>query len=145
MMLKDWYNILVKRFPELTLAITGTYALQLHDIDLKRKPHDLDLLIVGSNGADIVERYLRFFRFLYKYGGPYIDWTVEKWKTDDKDYVVIDGIICSTVEGVLKAKRILINSGRLSEEKIEKHRNDIIEIEKQLRDGVEKLNNEPLS
>ena len=132
-MLKEWYNILSKRFPELTLAITGTYALQLHDIDLKREPHDLDLIIVGSNGTNVIEKYLRFFRFLYKYGGPYIDWTKEKWKTDDNDYVIVDGILCSTVEGIIKAKQILIDSGRLSEEKVEKHRNDIIEIEKQMK------------
>ena len=133
-MLKDWYDILVKRFPELTLAITGTYALQLHDIDLKRKPHDLDLIIVGSNGTNVIEKYLRFFRFLYKYGGPYIDWTKEKWKTDDNDYVIVDGILCSTVEGIIKAKQILIDSRRLSEEKVEKHKKDIIEIERQLKE-----------
>jgi hypothetical protein len=69
----------------------------------------------------------------------------EKWMTSDEDFITIDGILCSTVEAIIKAKQILIDSGRLSKEKVEKHRNDIIEIEKQLRDGVEKLNNEPLS
>lgn len=132
-MLKDWYNILVKRFPELTLAVSGTHALQLQGINLKREPHDLDLMIVHSYNTKVLEKYRRFFRFLYKYEGPYIDWMEEKWETSDEDFITIDGILCSTVEGIIKAKQILIDSGRLSDDKMEKHRNDIIEIEKQMK------------
>ena len=136
MMLKDWYKILSKRFPELTLAVSGTYALQLQGIDLKREPHDLDLMIVHSYNTKVLEKYRRFFRFLYKYNGPYIDWIEEKWDTNDDDYVTIDGILCSTVDGVIRAKHLLIDSGRLSEEKVEKHLNDIAEIERQLKNKV---------
>ena len=132
MTLKDWYDILSKRFPEVTLAVGGTYALQLQGIDLKREPHDLDIVVVKSYGTNILDRYRRFFRFLYKYEGPYIDWMGEGWQTSDDDFNLVDGVLCFTPRAIIKAKQILIDSGRLSEEKVEKHRNDIIEIEKQL-------------
>ena len=137
MMLKDWYDILVKRFPELTLAVGGTYALQLQGIELKRKPHDIDLMIVHSCGTSILEKYRRFFRFLYKYDGPYIDWMEEKWETNDNDYILVDGVLCFTIENIIKGKQFLIDSGKLKDEAIEKHKKDIIEIERQLKEKEE--------
>ena len=131
-MLKDWYNILVKRFPEVTLAVGGTYALQLQGVDLKREPKDIDVIIVNSYGTDKIEKYRRFFRFLYKYKGPYIDWLTEGWKTSDDDFIEVDGILCFTPAAIIKAKQIFIGSPDITEKGKEKHRNDIIEIEKQL-------------
>ena len=137
MMLKDWYDILVKRFPEVTLVVGGTYALQLQGIDLKREPKDIDIIIVNSYGTNKIEKYRRFFRFLYKYNGPYIDWMSEGWETSDGDFVTVDGILCFTPQAIIKAKQIFIDSGNLTEEGADKHKKDIIEIERQLKEKEE--------
>lgn len=119
-------------------ALSGSLMLALRGIDLGRDQHDLDITI--DKKVDSVYSSIRLPKVytrqsskypvvtsFYANGYPTIDifYSLEKRE-------IIHGIPCTTIEQVLKAKRIIANNSLIHSDARTKHKNDIKIIEESI-------------